>query len=96
MSGIERAFQQPNLNIEQVRSALGVVPTEEPATFWIYRDSDGLWRVRRERSTAEETFASRRSAYCCVALAAARCRSYRIHVEDDHGAHDDQAGAESE
>ena len=86
MSGIHRRNEQAAQEIDQIRRALGVVATAEPAVFWISAGLDRLWRARREGETLEKSFASREAALESVELLAARCRSYRIFVRDERGA----------
>jgi hypothetical protein len=86
MSGIRRRSVRANQEIDEIRRALGVVPTAEPAVFWIQVGPDRLWRARREGETSERGFASRSAALAHVEMAAARCRSYRIFVRDRGGA----------
>ncbi len=85
MSAMQRKNEQATLEIEQIRSALGAIATAEPAVFWIYRGRDRSWRARREGETAEKCFTSREVARSFVELIAARCRSYRLFVQDENG-----------
>ena len=61
------------------------VAMAEPAVFWIYFGRDRLWRVRREGDTFEKSLPSRQAARAFVQVLAARCRSYRLFVEDEDG-----------
>jgi hypothetical protein len=85
MSSIQRKSEQTALEIEQIREALGAVAMAEPAVFWIYFGRDRLWRVRREGDTLENSLPSRQAARAFVQVLAARCRSYRLFVEDEDG-----------
>jgi hypothetical protein len=82
---IQRKSEQTALEIEQIREALGAVAMAEPAVFWIYFGRDRLWRVRREGDTLENSLPSRQAARAFVQVLAARCRSYRLFVEDEDG-----------
>lgn len=83
MSGIKRTNEQATPKIEKIRHALGAVAVAEPAVFWVYVWRDRMWRARREGETTEKSFASREAARSYVELLAARCRSYRIFVQDE-------------
>jgi hypothetical protein len=85
MSSIQRKSEQTALEIEQIREALGAVAMAEPAVFWIYFGRDRSWRVRREGDTLENSLPSRQAARAFVQVLAARCRSYRLFVEDEDG-----------
>jgi hypothetical protein len=85
MSGIQSKNEQTILEIEQVRRALGAIATAEPAIFWIYLGRDRVWRARREGDTAEKRFTDREAARGFVEVLAARCRSYRLFVQDEDG-----------
>jgi hypothetical protein len=85
MSGIQRNTERANLEIEEIRRALGAVATAEPAVFWIYRGQDGRWRSRREGEASEKSFAGRDAARAFVEVLAARCRSYRLFVQEESG-----------
>jgi len=84
MSGVQRRSEQATLEIEQIRHALGAVAAAEPAVFWVYLGRDRLWRARREGEISEKSFASREAACAYVEVLAARCRSYRLFVQDRH------------
>jgi hypothetical protein len=85
MSGIQRREGHAAIEIAQIREALGAVATAEPAVFWIYRRRDGQWAARREGALSERVFASREAAESDVELLAARCRSYRLFIEEENG-----------
>jgi hypothetical protein len=85
MSTIGRRNERPDLEIEQVRRALGVVAVAEPAVFWIYMTQDRQWHVRREGAPGEQAFVSRDAARTFIEVAVARCRSYRLFIEDERG-----------
>jgi hypothetical protein len=85
MSAIRRKDGRATLEMEQIRSALGAVATAEPAVFWIYLGQDRSWRARREGEAAEKCFTSREVARSFVEIIAARCRSYRLFVQDENG-----------
>ena len=71
--------------IEQIRHALGAVALAMPAVFWVYRRQDGHWWARREGDELERRFKSRSDARAHVELLAARCRSWRLFIEDENG-----------
>jgi hypothetical protein len=85
MSGSQRSEGQAAIEIAQIREALGAVATAEPAVFWIYRRQDGQWAARREGAPSEKVFGSREAAESDVELVAARCRSYRLFIEEENG-----------
>jgi hypothetical protein len=85
MSGIKRKNEQATVEIEQIRHALGTVATAEPAVFWVYLGRDRLWRARREGEPSEKSFANREAARAFVKILAARCRSYRLFIQDEDG-----------
>jgi hypothetical protein len=85
MSDIQRKSERTTLEIEQIRRALGAVATAEPAVFWIYFGRDRLWRARREGEPSDMSFANREAARTFVKVLAARCRSYRLYVQDEDG-----------
>jgi hypothetical protein len=85
MSTVRRRDELADLEVEQVRRALGAIAAAEPAVFWVYMDQHHHWHVRREGAPEELAFASRVSARAYVEVAAARCRSYRLFIEDEHG-----------
>ena len=85
MSGIRRRDEGIALEIEQIRRALGAVALGLPAVFWVYRRQDGHWWARREGDELERRFESRDDARAHVELAAARCRCWRLFIEDADG-----------
>ena len=85
MSTIRRRDERADLEIEQVRRALGVVAVAEPAVFWVYMTQDRQWHVRREGAPVEQAFVSRDAARTFIEVAVARCRSYRLFIEDERG-----------
>jgi len=85
MSGIQRREGRAAMEIAQIREALGAVAAAAPAVFWIYRRRDGKWAARREGAVSERVFDSRQAAESDVELLAARCRSYRLFVEEENG-----------
>jgi hypothetical protein len=85
MSGIQRKAGHAAMEIAQIREALGAVAAVAPAVFWIYRRQDGQWAARREGAVSERIFDSRKAAESDVELLAARCRSYRVFIEDENG-----------
>jgi hypothetical protein len=86
MSGIQRREGHTAIEIAQIREALGAVAAAEPAVFWIYRRRDGQWAARREGALSEKVFDSREAAEADVEVLAARCRSYRLFIEEQDGA----------
>lgn len=85
MSGINRRDAGLALEIEQIRRALGAVALAAPAVFWVYRRRDGRWWARREGDLQERRFESKADACAHVELLAARCRSWRLFIEDEAG-----------
>jgi hypothetical protein len=85
MSGSQRTEGRAAMEIAQIREALGAIAAAAPAIFWIYRRQDGKWAARREGAVSERLFDSRAEAESDVELLAARCRSYRLFIEEDNG-----------
>ena len=85
MSGIQRREGQAAIEIAQIREALGAIAAAEPAVLWVYRRGDGQWATRREGAVSEKIFDSRDAAEADVELLAARCRSYRLFIEEEGG-----------
>ena len=85
MSGVRRRDEGLASEIEQIRQALGAVALALPAVFWVYRCQDGRWWARREGDDMERCFGSKADARAHVELLAARCRSWRLFVEDENG-----------
>ena len=85
MSGIQRGDGQAAIEIAQIREALGAIAAAEPAVLWVYRRGDGKWATRREGAVSEKVFDSRDAAEADVELLAARCRSYRLFIEEEGG-----------
>jgi len=85
MSGIQRREGRAAMEIAQIREALGAVAAAAPAGFWIYRRRDGKWAARREGAVSERVFDSREAAESDVELLAARCRSYRLFIQEEDG-----------
>ena len=84
MSGTRRRDEGLAVEIEDIRRALGAVALAEPAVFWVYRRDDQWW-TRREGSASEQRFASPEDARAHAKLLAARCRSWRLFMEDESG-----------
>jgi hypothetical protein len=84
MSGIRRRDDCAAIEIEAIRHALGAIALGEPAVFWVYRRL-GWWWARREGAECESRFATRVAAQSHVELQAARCRSYRLFLEEEGG-----------
>ena len=76
---------ETNREIADIRNALGAVPLGEPSVFWLFRGEDGDWHVRREGEAGDRTFANRESALKALRLAAVRCASYCLFIEDVSG-----------
>ena len=85
MSGMRRRDEGIAREIEQIRHALGAVALAMPAVFWVYRRQDGHWWARREGDELERRFETRGDARAHVELLAARCRSWRLFIEDENG-----------
>ena len=85
MSGVRRRDEGLAREIEQIRQALGAVALAVPAVFWVYRRRDGHWWARREGDDRERRFERRAEACAHVKLTAARCRSWRLFIEDENG-----------
>ena len=85
MSGLQRQETHTGIEIAQIRDALGAIAAGEPAILWVYRRGDGQWATRREGATSEKVFDSREAAEADVELLAARCRSYRLFIEEENG-----------
>ena len=85
MSGIQRRDGHAAVEIVHIREALGAVAAAEPAVLWVYRRRDGQWAARREGALSEKVFDSREAAEADVELLAARCRSYRLFIEEENG-----------
>jgi hypothetical protein len=85
MSGIQRGDGQRTIEIAHIREALGAVAVAEPAVFWVYRRRDGQWATRREGALSEKIFDSREAAEADVEGLVARCRSYRLFIEEQDG-----------
>ena len=85
MSGVRRRDEGLAREIEHIRHALGAVALAAPAVFWVYRRQDGRWWARREGDELERCFESKADACAHVELLAARCRSWRLFVEDENG-----------
>jgi hypothetical protein len=85
MSGNQRREGHAAIEIAQIREALGAVAAAEPAVFWVYRRRDGQWAARREGALSEKIFDSREAAEADVEVLAARCRSYRLFIQEEDG-----------
>ena len=85
MSGVRRRDEGLASEIEQIRQALGAVALALPAVFWVSRCQDGRWWARREGDDRERRFESKADACAHVELLAARCRSWRLFIEDENG-----------
>jgi hypothetical protein len=85
MSGIQRRDGHAAIEIAHIREALGAVAAAEPAVLWVYRRRDGQWAARREGALSERVFDSRDAAEADVELLAARCRSYRLFIQEEDG-----------
>ena len=85
MSGIQHREGHAAIEIAQIREALGAIAAAEPAVLWVYRRGDGQWATRREGAVSEKVFDSRDAAEADVELLAARCRSYRLFIEEEGG-----------
>jgi hypothetical protein len=85
MSGIQRREGHAAIEIAQIREALGAIAAAEPAVLWVYRRGDGQWATRREGAVSEQVFDSRDAAEADVELLAARCRSYRLFIQEADG-----------
>jgi hypothetical protein len=85
MSGIQRREGHAAIEIAQIREALGAIAAAEPAVLWVYRRGDGKWATRREGAVSEKVFDSRDAAEADVELLAARCRSYRLFIQEEDG-----------
>jgi hypothetical protein len=85
MSGIQHREGHAAIEIAQIREALGAIAAAEPAVLWIYRRGDGQWATRREGAVSEKVFDSRDDAEADAELLAARCRSYRLFIEEEGG-----------
>jgi len=85
MSGMRRRDEGIAREVEQIRHALGAVALAMPAVFWVYRRQDGHWWARREGDELERRFETRGDARAHVELLAARCRSWRLFIEDENG-----------
>ena len=85
MSCMPAKNEQAVREIEEIRLALGAIALEAPAVFWIFLGRDRLWRTRREGDPLERSFPDREGARAFVELLAARCRSYRLFIQDEDG-----------
>jgi hypothetical protein len=85
MSGIQHREGHAAVEIAQIREALGAIAAAEPAVLWVYRRGDGQWATRREGAVSENVYDSRDAAEADVELLAARCRSYRLFIEEEGG-----------
>jgi len=74
-----------NHEIQEIRSALGAVALGEPSVFWLFRGEDGDWHLRREGEDGDRTFSDREAALKALRLAAVRCASYCLYIEDLSG-----------
>jgi hypothetical protein len=74
--------------IRQIRDALGAVPVDWLEIYWLYAGKDGAWHLRRESGGLPpcwRSFATREAALTAVQIAAARCTSYCLYVQDADG-----------
>jgi len=85
MNANTRIDQNHHAEIDRVREALGAIAAAEPAVFWLYRDADEHWSVRREGAPQEEHFDSREAAVSFMRVEAARCSAYRLLFVDADG-----------
>lgn len=74
-----------NREIQEIRNALGAVALGEPAVFWLFRSEDGDWHLRREGEADDRAFSNRDSALKALRLAAVRCSSYCLYIENVAG-----------
>ena len=65
------------------RTRSGAIAAARSAVLWIFRKGDGRWYVRLEGDTGEQEFADRQAAQDFAKVVAARCRSYRVLVQQD-------------
>lgn len=75
-------------DIQEVREALGMVAVAGPEVYWLYAGKDGEWYMRREgdgNPPAWRSFATRAAALTAIRVAAARCTSYCLYLQDEDG-----------
>lgn len=74
--------------IHEIREALGTIPVAGPQIYRLYPGRDGEWYVRSEgdgQPPRWQSFASRVAALSAIHLAAARCASYCLYLQDEDG-----------
>jgi hypothetical protein len=77
-----------NRRTQEIRDALGAVAAAAPAVFWLYQREGGQWHVRREGDTEDCSFPDRESALKAIQIAAVRCTSYCMFLQDITGQFD--------
>src|ERR1700676_2016527 len=60
MNMFRRMKKDQELQVAQLRAALGAIAVSEPAVFWVYVDDADRWCVRREGTPGERKFDSRK------------------------------------
>ena len=81
--GSGRSIENPEMH--SIREALGAIAMAAPAVFWLYHGEDGDWHVRREGDPDDRSFSSREAALKALRLAAVRCMSYCLFLQDITG-----------
>jgi hypothetical protein len=81
----ETGITRESAGMVQIREALGAVAVASPAVFWVYRDYDGAWCVRREGDGEDHQFPDRAAACDFVHVVAARHSAYRLFIARSDG-----------
>ncbi len=85
MNMYRRIEDDQDLQVDQVRAALGAIAAGEPAVFWVYVDDADRWCIRREGIPGEQKFDSRRMCFDRLAIDVVRCSSYRLFLQGSDG-----------
>lgn len=85
MDAQPRLESRESPEMEEIRAALGVITNAVPAVYWVFRDAEARWCVRREGESGERGFRSERAALAYIRMAVVRCSSYCLFRERPDG-----------
>jgi hypothetical protein len=85
MNMFRRIEKDQELQVAQLRAALGAIAVSEPAVFWVYVDDADRWCVRREGTPGERKFDSRKMCFDRLTVDIVRCSSYRLFLQGRDG-----------